>query len=299
MGERLPKNYDEFIGLIINNWFICDQKSRDKTWFVCKHKCGYVRQNHIKTIIENTAKCPKCETLNDLQKYVEQKYNSWKILSIEQTQNNRLPYQAKCQCKCGNIKIQKVYEIVSGRIKQCKDCYNDSDLTGEEFNKLNVQSFSHLDRHKKKIWLCLCKCGNEVYATTTDLRKNKTTQCKECCSEQQYKGCGELSASFFSQIRGGATQRGLELEVDIYFLWDLFLKQNRKCAYTGLDIVLDKDKSKITASLDRTDSSKGYLKDNVKWVHKTINKMKQNLSEEEFLIFCDLVSSNKKAMSYR
>jgi hypothetical protein len=41
-----------------------------------------------------------------------------------------------------------------------------------------------------------------------------------------------------------------------------------------------------TASLDRIDSSKGYSKDNVQWVHKRLNAVKQNLTPEEFLFWC-------------
>lgn len=57
-----------------------------------------------------------------------------------------------------------------------------------------------------------------------------------------------------------------------------------------IGLFMIKNQSNITASLDRTNSYKGYLKNNVKWVHKTVNKMKQNLSEEEFIYFCKLVT---------
>jgi hypothetical protein len=48
-----------------------------------------------------------------------------------------------------------------------------------------------------------------------------------------------------------------------------------------------------TASVDRIDSSKGYIKGNVQWVHKTINKMKWGYSQGEFIEFCEAVVKHK------
>lgn len=43
------------------------------------------------------------------------------------------------------------------------------------------------------------------------------------------------------------------------------------------------------ASLDRIDSKKDYTIDNVQWVHKDLNYMKQDFTEEEFINYCKLV----------
>lgn len=44
--------------------------------------------------------------------------------------------------------------------------------------------------------------------------------------------------------------------------------------------------------MDRIDSNVGYTKENVQWVHKRINIMKQNLQEDEFLYLCKLIVEN-------
>ena len=46
-----------------------------------------------------------------------------------------------------------------------------------------------------------------------------------------------------------------------------------------------------TASLDRIDSSKGYVKDNVQWVHKDINRMKWNFPQDKFVKLCSFVAN--------
>jgi hypothetical protein len=44
--------------------------------------------------------------------------------------------------------------------------------------------------------------------------------------------------------------------------------------------------SETTASLDRIDSSKGYIEGNLQWVHKDVNIMKMDLSQVEFIDYC-------------
>ena len=39
------------------------------------------------------------------------------------------------------------------------------------------------------------------------------------------------------------------------------------------------------------DSSKGYIKDNVQWVHKDVNFMKQSLPQEKFIDYCRKISN--------
>jgi hypothetical protein len=44
------------------------------------------------------------------------------------------------------------------------------------------------------------------------------------------------------------------------------------------------------ASLDRIDSSKGYIDGNVQWVHKEVNEMKMQATQNEFIEYCNLVA---------
>lgn len=75
-------------------------------------------------------------------------------------------------------------------------------------------------------------------------------------------------------------------------MWELFEKQNGKCALSNVDIFLSKRYPRVlqTASLDRIDNTKGYIKNNLQWVHKDINTLKTDFSMERFLELCNLVS---------
>lgn len=107
------------------------------------------------------------------------------------------------------------------------------------------------------------------------------------------KKYGEIHESILWHIKYNAKNRNLVYEIDGWFLWELFLKQYRKCAISGLDLYFPKtynmNNQRYNASLDRIDSSKGYIKDNVQWVHKKINQIKMDMDQSEFIELCKLV----------
>jgi hypothetical protein len=73
----------------------------------------------------------------------------------------------------------------------------------------------------------------------------------------------------------------------------LFLEQNQQCRFTGESLIMWGKRDGTyggTASLDRIDSSKGYIIGNVQWVHKKIQHVKRNWSDEEFISLCEQVA---------
>ncbi len=46
------------------------------------------------------------------------------------------------------------------------------------------------------------------------------------------------------------------------------------------------NEGKQTASLDRIDSSGNYTENNIQWVHKDINKMKNVFSMDQLIEYC-------------
>jgi hypothetical protein len=109
------------------------------------------------------------------------------------------------------------------------------------------------------------------------------------------KKFGEIHKSYICSLRLRAKNKNIDFNLDGNYLWRLFLKQKRKCILSGLDLIFPKawgpkSKTDITASLDRINSKLGYIKGNVQWVHKTINTMKMNMNDKEFIYFCKKVA---------
>jgi len=101
----------------------------------------------------------------------------------------------------------------------------------------------------------------------------------------KWKGCGNISGSYFYSLQRGAKTRGLDFTITIEYLWDLFQKQNGRCVFSGENLFFsDARKSHNgTASLDRKDPKKGYCQENLQWVSQDINYMKQQMNNEDFL----------------
>lgn len=152
-----------------------------------------------------------------------------------------------------------------------------------------------------------CKCGNDAILPPSYLYRGKSQRCQRCKGDRlsalKFKGVGELSSSYFTQIKRNAKHRNLTFNVPIQYLWDLFIQQEQKCALSGVEITLSKSyANKIrkgrtkgraiyeTASVDRINSNKGYEKGNVQWVHKTVNLMKNNLNQQLFIDFCNQIT---------
>jgi len=184
------------------------------------------------------------------------------------------------------------------------------DLTGKRFNYLVVDKMAVTSKSTDKSWraICRCDCGRIADVNTNYLMRGLRKTCgnKECqYHRQDYNNAGKNNVCFagyegihgskWSGIRAAAKRRGLAFEVTIKEAWELFERQNRKCALTDLDIGFGKTYTEgNTASLDRIDSSKGYILGNIQWVHKDVNKMKMDISMPRFLELCRLVVTNEQ-----
>lgn len=159
-------------------------------------------------------------------------------------------------------------------------------------------------------WQVECACGNSYVRPTSYITRNKDKGCSRCRPKKashKYTGTTHISGDVWGGIvrRSKAAQRrgrteDIPFEIDIHFGEDLFQKQNFKCAYTGWPIefpLWDRANARYTegtASLDRINSSLGYTKDNVAWVHKYVNKAKNDLPLGTFLSLCHAVSVNRE-----
>jgi hypothetical protein len=163
-----------------------------------------------------------------------------------------------------------------------------------------IEDVSFYQRNNKRgMLLCRCVCGVEkkVWKSHLEAGDSKSCGCKRPGGKSHYKwtGCGELDGNHWNQIVRNATGKkgraAFAMTITIEDAWNLFLTQDRKCALTGLQIQLGNER---TASLDRIDSSLGYVYGNVQWVHKDINRMKNTLPQGKFVALCHLVSENSR-----
>jgi hypothetical protein len=86
-------------------------------------------------------------------------------------------------------------------------------------------------------------------------------------------------------------------DVDLDYLKEVWDSQN-KCVYTGVELQLPKWKGindpLYTASIDRVESDKGYVKGNIQFISITSNHAKNSMTHEQMIKFCELIVENKK-----
>jgi hypothetical protein len=127
--------------------------------------------------------------------------------------------------------------------------------------------------------------GNEL------MNPNKGFKCQKCASIDRIDNItlangrvGELTLTQYTRIQRSAEKRNIEFDISLEDLWNLFESQKQICAITG-----DYIKTIKNASLDRIDSSLGYIKDNVQWVTFQANVSKHVMSMSELYEFCNKV----------
>lgn len=171
-----------------------------------------------------------------------------------------------------------------------------TNLVGQKFGKLTVL-YQTPNTNSQPRWMCRCDCGKEKTVQGCHLKSGHTQSCgcswyKFGKSRTSWKGHGDIPSTMFGRIVSNAKKRNISFDITIEYIWDLFLEQNKMCALSGLPLDFTYGRNhhyKGTASLDRIDSSKGYVKGNVQWVHKDVNWMKQDYSTDYFLKMCKLI----------
>ena len=184
---------------------------------------------------------------------------------------------------------------------------------GKQYGNFTVIS-EEIGRSKdqKILFKVKCSCNKEQFIRAYFLESGRQDCCKSCSQKRalennisrqkflklRHEGIGNFTKTTYWYFKNNAKRRNISWseELTIEYLYELLLKQNKKCALTGLDIDLTESRNNsnvafefMTASLDRIDSSKGYEPNNVQWVHKDINRMKWAFPQNEFIEMCQLV----------
>jgi len=160
-----------------------------------------------------------------------------------------------------------------------------SDLTGLRFGRLLVQRLSKKSG-KHKYWVCLCDCGNT----------------KEILGPHMVNGHSKSCGCFRSEVSGARLRKHGRSKSDEFLMWNRSKarakRKNLEFAIEISDIIIPSvcpllniplvkgegsyGPKPNSPSLDRLDSSKGYVKGNVWVISHRANNMKSDSSLDEF-----------------
>lgn len=173
----------------------------------------------------------------------------------------------------------------------------------------------------KTIVLSCTVCSKEFERRAAEhkrnLKKGRRVYCSlSCCSKDNLDNIPKSKrhhpenldptnrADEFSPFRWhfrNCKRRNKEFNLTLEYLKELWEKQKGRCPYTGwklknmsnLSIVNQLPLTPDRASLDRIDSSKGYVKGNVQFVSYMAQCAKHEFKEDQMIEFCDMVSEMK------
>lgn len=194
-------------------------------------------------------------------------------------------YILKCRCSCGNSVMLRPNRFLEkeSEYAMCKHCHSirNGAKKAKEHLLPNGTVFwwltilGHETIHHKTHYVCKCKCGKEVRAVASDLKRGKV------------KSCGCYNHSLIAKHRMSGTK--------LYSTWHGIKSRctnsndPRYAMYGGRGIAICKEwldfipfmkwsyengfSDGCKLSIDRIDNNKGYSPDNCRW---TTNEVQQN-----------------------
>lgn len=268
-------------------------------------KCKVVRAaatraaKSTRPVIEPRPRNPRPDTIN----LIGQKYRNWTVIGLRVTDPERLHIHSyPCRCDCGAEEHIRDRYLTHGRGNSCLRCCvrgtQLGDLTGKKFgNWTAVCRLQVSEGSSGTVYDCICDCGFERPILASLLNLDRAPRCPECIKEVYKRS---VQKAFWSRFLSHAESRGLEVEFSEEWVWSLLEKQNWKCALSGVDLTVatnatDRKNGVTTASIDRVNSDLGYTRENTKFVHKDLNRMKSDFPEPHFVEWCRLVASHHDA----
>lgn len=174
---------------------------------------------------------------------------------------------------CKECEIQQKYEREwqDGKLKcHCCGKFLDVSYFGKKKNK-------YRDNHDSRCRMCRTKQNKtrkDLYDRDTKL--NKILQMRYLCAKER------------------ATKYDIPFDITKDYVYELWQKQNGKCAISGIDMTFEFNKGRIATnvSIDQINPKKGYTTDNIQLVCMAVNQMKSDFDTDTLLMFCENILQN-------
>ena len=165
---------------------------------------------------------------------------------------------------------------------------------GQKFNKLTALKYIFKNKNYQQYWLFKCDCGKEKEMRICSIISGVTKSCGCFTDGLIRKTENSAFEKLYRDYSYGSQQRGLDFELDKEFFRNLTIQKCTYCGREPYNVRYNQAKSEgyLYSGIDRVDSSKGYLKDNVTSCCSICNRMKSNISSEDFINTIKLIFNN-------
>lgn len=231
----------------------------------------------------------------NVYEFIGKQFNSFVIVGESSIQIKRpdgyFETTADCRCDCGDISPYKLSDVVTGKVKRCKNC--------NEINRVvkHTCSLCGSTQEKRNMYKRV-RIGLVCSDCRTALNSGK---CKVCGSAIVIKGrhsnlcetCWNFHRNAYNLLtacRERSSSKGLDFDLDINWI----KSRLSVCSVTKIPLVIRDIKSKqtygnyrdrdpLSPSIDKIDPTAGYTKDNCRVVCWWYNVCKQTWTDEDVL----------------
>jgi hypothetical protein len=239
---------------------------------------------------------------------------------IEAAKILSLPVERAC-IKCGEIKpLSEFYKCKRGRLglhSHCKECERERrrKRTREEQNakygKEEADKRRLFNRKKKEAlegykFCTRCERTKKVSAFQKGSKETKlglASYCRSCMAQWAKKRSASSPVNRLkvglNTAKGAARRKGLSFSLSTEDLMSMWEAQDGRCFYTGVRMSYAGDRLQESVSLDRVDSSKGYVPKNVVLCCNVVNLMKRDMPISELTRWCELILDGMKEVRHR
>ncbi len=213
----------------------------------------------------------------------------------------------------------KIEILVSEKIcKRCKQTlsldnfWKNSSIKDGYFSKckvcaIKISDDNYLKKQKylyKNIWTC-STCNTQYKLNDNNFYKRKDSvtgfqhRCKTCLKKDPSRYDRLINKNDlkyylkdnYHRAKYRAKKKGIEFNLTLKGLLELYVEQAGECAITGLKMkhTILEGKLKTNLSIDKINPILGYTFSNIQLVCNIVNVMKSNMTIKELKYFCNLI----------
>lgn len=241
-------------------------------------------------------------------------YGDLTVVSVLQKTTTETTWN--CQCICGTFAVYRGSTLTNGGYQRCRNCWIHSiredpkDLIGKTFGLFAVEDYLGREHSQAKqhMWLCKCECGKYSRVRQSRLLNGEATGCKGCSrATHPHDKRGTNEYFLFVDAKSRAKKYNMEFTIS---LEDIVIPD--LCPALGIPLerkikrpigITKEEKQQgikyrlndNSASLDRIDSTKDYIKGNVWVVSARANRIKNNSTPGELELIAQAVRRKQAA----
>lgn len=142
---------------------------------------------------------------------------------------------------------------------------------------------------KIQCFYCLKEVERPCKEVKRSTKKHRNSFCSRKCMGRSRKERAFINKSL-RQCRKNASTRNIFFQLTKEDLKNTLERQNNRCIYSGVKLNIHSKSNNFRPSIDRINSSLGYVPENIQFVSITSNYMKHKMSHLQAMNYCHLVA---------